>query len=264
MINRIFSKIEYLLHKRRVNVFKTIYINLRSLPFGTAIKFPVFVYGKCKFQSLRGRFEIEGEIKRGMIRLGVEDIRSVGAVSVIKNRGIIKFRGKVVIRAGMKIAIIDDAILTIGKNSVLGDLTTIFCVNRITIGNGVRFANNVIVMDTDFHYLLNVETGEILNNKKEIVLGNYNWIGSFVTIKKGACTPDFTIVVGPYSTIGKDYRNIIEPYTMIAGNPAKAIKTGYLRVFNEQLEKEIKDYYSKSNTVFKLNLEEIDKCFYNE
>ena len=266
MINNIFSKLEYLkylISKKKPKIFKTIYINLRSLPFSVAIKFPIFVYGKCEFVTLKGSIEINGEIKMGMIHIGVPDIRSVDSVSVIANRGTIRFNGNIIIRSGLRISVYNSGVLVFGKKCVLGDFTTIFCTKSITIGNGIRFANNVVVMDTDIHYLLNVETGDVQFNKKEIILGDYNWIGSFVSIKKGTYTPDYTIVVGPYSTACQDYRNTIAPYSMIAGNPAKLIRTGYLRVFNEKLEEKIDKHYSETNSVFKLDLNEIDKCLYS-
>jgi acetyltransferase-like isoleucine patch superfamily enzyme len=263
IINIFFSKLEYLIHGNRVNIFKTIYLNFRSLPFSLAVKFPIYVYGKCNFLSLQGTIEINGIIKRGIIKLGEPALRNRGELLLIENRGTILFGENVTIRGGLRLSTSKDSVISFGNNCFISDNATIFCTRRIFLGEGMRFANNVVVMDTDFHFLLNTETGTIQNNKKGIEIGRYNWIGSFTTIKKGTCTPDYTIVVGPYTTIGKDYRDIIEPYSIIGGSPAKLIKTGFLRVFKESSEKLISNHYLLSNSVFEHDLNDMESfCLY--
>jgi acetyltransferase-like isoleucine patch superfamily enzyme len=265
LINIFFSKCEsFIVRWDRVNWIKTIYVNFRSLPFPIAIKFPVYIYGRCKIFSLSGNFEIEGKIKSGMIKLGLSSIKSKNSVSIIDNIGTIHFFNKATIRRGFKITVSKSAFLSIGNNVLISDNVEITSKKSIIIGEGVRFANNVVVMDTDFHFLVNTISGEVKGNSKEIKIGSYNWIGGFVTIKKGTKTPDYTIVVGPYSTIGKDYTTIIEPYSLIGGNPAKLIKIGYLRVFDERSENEVIKHYSKSDEIFKIDIANTHSfCLYN-
>ena len=54
---------------------------------------------------------------------------------------------------------------------------------------------------------------------KPVVIGNDVWIGSRVTILPGVTIGDGA-VIGASSVVTKD----VEPYTVVAGNPAEIIK----------------------------------------
>jgi acetyltransferase-like isoleucine patch superfamily enzyme len=84
------------------------------------------------------------------------------------------------------------------------------------------FAHNIFIRATDGHIITDKATGEILNKPKHpVVIGKNCWIGQNCLIAKNAVIPDNTIV-GMGSVVTKLFK---EEYTVIAGNPAKIIKT---------------------------------------
>ena len=154
-INKFFTIIEYYRYKRRLNIYKTIYVNLRSLPFSIAVKFPIYIYGRCKIISLKGQIEIDGLIQKGVIKIGVSDpLRSLNSVSTIQNEGTIKFGTNVVLCKGINLGCKANAEISIGKCSYIADNVTILSHLEITIGNYALVGNNTVFMDTDFHYLI--------------------------------------------------------------------------------------------------------------
>ena len=73
LVNLIVNCFELFLHKNRLHVIKSIYINFRLLPFTQAIRLPIVIYGKTKILSLRGRCIIHAPIKFGMIQFGARN-----------------------------------------------------------------------------------------------------------------------------------------------------------------------------------------------
>ena len=61
-----------------------------------------------------------------------------------------------------------------------------------------------------------------MNHSQDVVIGNHVWFGSGVCITKGALVPDNS-VVGMRSLVTKKFT---EPHTVIAGCPARVVRTG--------------------------------------
>ena len=61
--------------KLGINIYKTIYINFRFLPFKQACKLPIWVYGKMKFGYKSGSIIIDAPVSRKMIVIGVNIFR---------------------------------------------------------------------------------------------------------------------------------------------------------------------------------------------
>ena len=71
IFDRILGSLESRLSQPRLSLWRTVYINLRTLPFRTAIKLPIFIYGKVRLFMLNGQIILATEnIKRGMIKIG--------------------------------------------------------------------------------------------------------------------------------------------------------------------------------------------------
>lgn len=92
------------------------------------------------------------------------------------------------------------------------------CENRIEIGKNVAIANNVKIMDSDFHQILNSE-GICINPSAPIYIGNNVWIGVGATILKGVTIGDGAII-GSGAVVTKN----VPAHSVVAGNPAKIIK----------------------------------------
>ena len=64
----VIKKILHIIFK--CNLYKTLYLNFKMLPFSQAIKLPIWIYGKMIFRSLEGKIIIDSDrITSGMIRV---------------------------------------------------------------------------------------------------------------------------------------------------------------------------------------------------
>lgn len=240
-----------------LNKFVTLYVNIAMLPLKDALKFPILIYGRCYAVSLKGRLIIDGEIKRGMLIIGHTDpVRSFESSTILNIMGDIRLRGKAQIRRGFHVQINPNAILDIGNMVFIADNITIICSKQISIGDNSNIGNNCVFMDTDFHYVINTETRMVRNCSKPIIIGKNNWIAGYNVIKKGAVTPEGTIVAGPYSMIGKDYTEKIESYSIIGGSPAKFIASNYRRIKSKETQLKIHRYYKDNQKVYQFPLEQ--------
>lgn len=103
-----------------------------------------------------------------------------------------------------------------GGWSFLNTNSTLNCFHHIEIGKGCAISDNVCIADSDSHCI----DGHMEKVKAPIVIGDHVWIGKNVTILKGVTIGDGA-VVGAGSVVTKD----VLSNTVVAGNPAKLIKT---------------------------------------
>jgi acetyltransferase-like isoleucine patch superfamily enzyme len=123
--------------------------------------------------------------------------------------------------------------IAIGNNCYVGDASRIWSGEKITIGNDVLIAHNVNIVDTQAHELDSIERSEryvdLIKNgpwsskgnieTKAITIHNKAWISFNAVILKGVTIGEGAIVAAG-SVVTKD----VEPYTLVAGNPAVFIK----------------------------------------
>jgi acetyltransferase-like isoleucine patch superfamily enzyme len=95
----------------------------------------------------------------------------------------------------------------------------------ITSGNGCLFSWGISIRGTDSHliYKVGAERPSRHGNNRPVVIGNHVWVGTDVTILKGAKIPDNCVVGTRALVTGK---NFCEENAVIAGNPARVVKTG--------------------------------------
>ena len=240
--------------QRRINIVKTIYYNFRLFPFHIAKKLPLYLHHGVKTYKM-GTICIEGDIKRRMISIGGFDLKAQGVTKIV-NRGKIIFKGPVTL-AGATI-IENTGVIIFEGETLVAEGATFLVHEKLTIGKYTRAGFHCLWTDTDYHYMINVQTGEVKPNKKEIIIGKCNWIASGTTVKKGTCTPDYTIVASN-SLLCKDYRQDLPPYSIIGGTPAKMIASGYRRIFNMTAEKSLDKYFADNKEhLFVADLENTD------
>jgi len=227
------------------NVYKTIYVNFTFLPFKQAIHFPIFVYGKVKIYAHSGKIVIEDQIRSGMINLGM----NTDKFSASKGGALINISGKLIFKGSAVLSV--DYVLnifgecTIGKYSGLGNGIKICCWNKISIGKSCRIGFESQFLDTNFHYVRNIETGRVDRRDGVVEIGDYCWIGNRTTLSKGAQLPNYSIVAGN-SLVNKDFVSSNVKYPLLAGLPAKLVSSGRVRIFNAWEEEKI-DHFFKNN-----------------
>lgn len=213
LVMAIYSVIKLL---KKVNLWKTIYFNFHYFPFKTAIRMPIFIYWRSELYKMKGRIIIDipvytGMVKFGAHKLGTQDLlysRTMWEVS-----GTLVIKGKANIGRGSKISIGKDATLTLGENFVITGNTEIICQKEISFGKHCLLSWDILIMDTDFHHILN--TNDIITNvPKAISIGNNVWIGCRNTILKGVSIADNNII-SANSTITRD---VTEPNCVIGGH----------------------------------------------
>lgn len=245
----IFDRILFHLSQPRLNVIKSLFFNLKLLPFHVAIKFPILIYGDVKFYWLMGKIEIHSDnIYRGMIKLGKnnEFFNGVDKSSFIlleKNSKLI-FEGPCAISNNYKIRVASNAQLKLGAYTFFGSSVKFVCTTHIYIGKYTRCAYESQIIDTNSHFVLNEKNGCVVPKNGEIIIGEYNWIGNRTTLNKGTHTKDHTIICAS-SMINKNFTQDERIHMMIGGCPAKIITGDLRRIFSTTIEREIIEYFEK-------------------
>lgn len=103
-----------------------------------------------------------------------------------------------------------------GGWSFLNTNSTLNCFHYIEIGEGCYISDNVSIADSDSHSI----DGQKDKVMVPIVIGDHVWIGKNVTVLKGV-TIGSGAVIGAGAIVTKD----VPSNTVVAGNPAKPIKT---------------------------------------
>lgn len=239
-----FGCIENIIACKWFNPFLTVWLNFRSLSFRQAIKFPIFVYGRPTVYSLSGNIIFQCPVKAGMVRFNYSvngAPQNMSVQSEILNLGTIVFKGGGLIGTGNKLRIGFGAALELGRDFKITDACNISCFKKIVVGDNSWIVHRCQVMDTNFHFIADLNIGKIQPLRKEIIIGKHCWICNSSTIMCGAKIPDYSIVASG-SLVNRDYSGE-KVTTLFAGIPAKPIKTGCVRVNNPLLEKEIWEFY---------------------
>ncbi|MFY0630665.1 MAG: acyltransferase [Flavobacteriaceae bacterium] len=205
----------------RVN-FKSLIFNLKYLPFKQAIKLPFLISRKVYLMKTKGEISIESPIKTGMIKIGYGE---VGIFDKKKSRSIWQVSGKVIFKGsanighGSKISVGQNATLEIGDNFNMTAESSIVCQKHIEFGNNCLVSWECLIMDTDFHKILD-EDKKIINNPEPIIIGDKVWIGCRNLILKGSKISNNSII-GANSMVSKD---ISQNSGLFVGNPIQLKK----------------------------------------
>lgn len=111
--------------------------------------------------------------------------------------------------------------IEIGTNFYMNSFSRIISKNKIIIGNSVRIAQFVTILDHDHNYFLN-EKGEMVSSGyvcDEINIGNNVFIGDKCTILKGVSIGN-NVKIASNSVVNKN----IKSNSIVAGIPAKQVK----------------------------------------
>ncbi|HJY13373.1 MAG TPA: hypothetical protein VJ304_11340, partial [Flavobacterium sp.] len=190
---------------------------------------PVFFYGRVKFTSIKGEIQIHGKIQRGMIGFGrpYELNSAHKGIAEIFILGKLTFKGKFQFGKDCFVFVGEKAICELGNMASIASSGKIICTEKIILGDYARFGSEAQIIDTNFHDLIDTQTGEKLQKSAPIFIGNYNFISNRVSIMKGTQTPNFCTIASN-SLCTKDYKNLGENI-LIGGVPAKLIRCNISR-----------------------------------
>lgn len=206
-----------------IGIPKTVYFNFKYFNFATAIKLPVLISHRVVLLDTNGKIHINCDsISTGMIKIG---FGSVGIFDSKRSRTIWQVSGNVVFNGtchighGSKISVNKNGSLFFGNNFTISAESSIVCNKKISFGDDCLLSWNNLIMDTDFHKILD-KSNKIINEDKEITIGNKVWIGCRCTILKGTSIKD-NIVIGANSCISGIFNGSNQ---VIGGNPPKILK----------------------------------------
>lgn len=238
------------------NPFLSVIINWYYLPLWQAVRFPIACYGWPRLLSLGGKIRVDvPSVRFGMIKLNMTchyPYHSGGALEYVNDGGTLVFKGPMEIASGCRILLYGEGILTLGRNVRISSCCQIGCSKRIDIGNTVNMAANVIVYDTDFHFVYDIQRLQVRNNAKAVSIGNGVWIGTRSYLSKGAVVPDGCIV--SHSSVVTAALKEAKPYSVIRGNPAVVVATDYTRIRGEW-EERLYEHFKQSDDPARVNYE---------
>ena len=202
----------------------TLYLNLKYFRFRDAIKFPILIFGRTSIHSLKGNILYTGKISTGVItigksQVGIFDKRHRTVFNIL---GTLVFEGKTNIGRGSAISIGENSILKLGNNFTISGKSSIICSGEknIVFGNNNLLSWDVLVMNTDFHKIIDEATDTVLNMPKDIIIGDDVWIGCNTKILKGSTIAD-KCIIGANSIVSS---SASDSNSIYVGSPIRKIK----------------------------------------
>jgi acetyltransferase-like isoleucine patch superfamily enzyme len=107
------------------------------------------------------------------------------------------------------------ATIILKDNSFINQGVHISCTREIVIGERALLADQVLIMDTDFHA---VGDGEI--QSAPVAIGAGAWLGARAIILKGVTVGEGSII-GAGAVVSRS----IPPRAIAVGNPARVVRT---------------------------------------
>ena len=206
---------------KKTNPWKTVYFNFHYFPFKTAIRMPVFVCWRSELYTMKGKIVIDAPVRTGMVKLGAHGL---GTQDLLYTRtmwemsGTLVLKGKAIIGRGSKISVGKEGTLTLGDDFKATGNMEVICQKEISFGSQCLLSWDILIMDTDFHHILNADE-EIINAPRPIHIGRHVWIGCRSTILKGVSIADEN-VISASSLITRD----VKESNCVIGGQGKSVE----------------------------------------
>lgn len=202
--------------------FKTLYFNLKYLPFKQAIKLPILIANQVYLKKISGNVILDCTVRTGLIQIGYGDVGIFDrkkSRSIWEVNGTVVFKGKCKIGHGSKITVGANGELILGSNFTINAESSIVAFSKVQFGSNCLLSWEILIMDTDFHKLKD-EVGNVLNEPSPIIIGDKVWIGCRCLILKGAVIPN-NCVIGANSLLN---RVLEKENSLYVGSPCKIQK----------------------------------------
>ena len=242
---------------KHFNLLKTIRINFELFDRKTALRFPIFIFGKCVFQyTKKCKIVLLGRTYSGMVRIGAnwDAFSCEGRGTLLRFiEGEIRFKEAFITNADCTIEVTCGAIVEFGRATMLGYGCRVRAMEKsLIIGDFVRITNESQIYNTNFHYMLDESgpTPRVASRSRPVKIGNYCWIGNRTSIMPGAVLPDWTIVASN-SLVNKPFESENGIPIILAGMPAKKVGEGKRRIYSGCVQKKLSDWFRlNSNGLF--------------
>ena len=133
-------------------------------------------------------------------------------------------KGTCRIAKGSVIHVFKNGRLEFGNNFSSNGNFTLSCADNICFGSNCMLGWDITIMDSDGgHAIIQLSDNSEVNKSSSIVIGNHVWIGASASILKGSQIGDGCIIGFKSNVCGLN----CPAYSIIAGNPASIIKSGY-------------------------------------
>lgn len=231
----------------RFNIIKTLMVNFSLLPFNQAIKLPVVVLGRLKLGQLNGKIILNCPVKFGTLIIGkrVDNMPIETNTSRLLVAGVLVIEGKCIFAHSSNVCVWPGGKIIIGKHVVICSGVLLKSACLVKIGSLTRITSGCFVMDTNVHAIKDIETGIIKRILTSIEIGKCCWLTMNTSVTGGAKIPDYSISVRN-STLNRDYTKTGEIGCMLAGSPAKIIKSNVQRIFNPKTESAATKYFTEN------------------
>lgn len=228
-MNRFSNIITFL---KTTSIIKTLYFNFKSFKFTKALHLPVLVGKKVSLKSIGNVVLNYNGPKK--IHIGSANLfnTATSMPTIWNNLGNVTFNGPVTFHPGTTIYVTSNATVEFGGNNRFGKNTSLLCTKYIKIGHTTGFSWDCQIADSDFHFIENMESGEIKPRSAPIYIGNNVWCGNRVVIGKGVAIAD-NCICGMNTLVNKPCEI---PNSLLLGIPAKIHSGKFRRVFD--LDKE--------------------------
>lgn len=209
------------------SILYSLYFNFHYLPLKQAIKLPIILY-KPKLLKCKGKIQILGNVKTGMIQLGKY------TVSLYPNSGIVfeNHGGSIIFNGKCNIG--NNSAISIGEKGelIIGDSFSATTSLKLVAYHSIEFKKNVLCgwdclfMDTDFHQITFTDSNSLPKAYDKISIGENCWFALKCTVMKGTVLANNNIIAAN-SLLNKDYLDT--SYCLLAGQPATIKKRNIYR-----------------------------------
>jgi acetyltransferase-like isoleucine patch superfamily enzyme len=196
---------------------KSLFLNFRYFGFLKGLKLPILLTHKVILKNCKGSVKILSPLQRGMITFGFEStpVTTNKEYTCWNVEGEIVFKGNSDLGVGTKIAVGPKGRLFVGNGFRITANSSISCRNFIKIGDDCLFSWEILLMDTDGHFIYD-EKHNLKNQDGNIEIQDNVWLGCRCLVLKNSYIAQGSIVAAG-SLLNSKFD---VPNSLIAGVPA--------------------------------------------